>query len=211
VNISKGDQFQPSFLKFSPNNRIPAIIDKAPLDGGEPIGLFESGAILQYLSAKVGKFGGSTPREQAEINQWLMWQMGGVGPMLGQFGHFAKYAPVKIEYGIERYEKESKRLLGVLETHLKSTNRDFVAGQYSIADMALYPWLVQAGALAIDIPTLFPTVQAWIDRIKARPAVERVYANKDVDYPSSSAPISDEARKILFGQSHDNKPAPTAK
>jgi GST-like protein len=208
VAIDKGQQFEPSFLKFSPNNRIPAILDKAPADGGEPIGVFESGAILQYLSAKTGKFGGSTPREQAEVNQWLMWQMGGVGPMFGQYGHFTKYAPVKIEYGIERYEKESKRLLGVLEKHLASTKREFVAGFYSIADMALYTWILSI-SLSIPVATLFPTVQQWVERIKARDAVAKVYASKDQDYPGSSAPVSDEAKKILFGQSHDNLHKPT--
>jgi GST-like protein len=202
VNIGKGEQFDPSFLQFSPNNRIPAIRDVAPADGGEPIGVFESGAILQYLSAKYGKFGGSTPREIADVNQWLFWQMGGVGPMFGQYGHFAKYATEKIPYAIDRYAKEAKRLIGVLDTHLARSQRQFVAGAFSIADMALYPWIAASASFGIDLAE-FPAVHAWVERIRARPSVQKVESTKETIYPGySTVPLSDEQKKILFGQTH---------
>ena len=140
VNISKGDQFKPEFLAISPNNRIPAIVDHAPKDGGRPISVFESGAILLYLAEKTGKFLNNESRRKVEVMQWLFWQMGGLGPMAGQNHHFSQYAPKKIPYAIDRYVKETNRLYGVLNNRL--TDRAFLAGEYSIADMASYPWIV---------------------------------------------------------------------
>jgi len=141
VNIGKGEQFTAEFLAIAPNNRIPAIVDSAPADGGAPISLFESGAILQYLAEKTGKFLPLDARGRAEVSQWLFWQMGGLGPMAGQNHHFANYAPEKIPYAIDRYVRETARLYGVLDKRL--ADRPFVAGEhYSIADMASYPWIV---------------------------------------------------------------------
>jgi GSH-dependent disulfide-bond oxidoreductase len=140
VNISKGDQFKPEFLAISPNNRIPAIVDHNPKDGGKPISVFESGAILLYLAEKTGMFLPNDSRRKIEVIQWLFWQMGGLGPMAGQNHHFSQYAPEKLPYAIDRYVKETNRLYGVLNKRLE--DRAFVAGEYSIADMAAYPWIV---------------------------------------------------------------------
>ena len=169
INISKGEQFEPAFLKISPNNRIPAIVDQAPANGGEPIPVFESGAILQDLAEKEGRFLPTEPKARAEVLQWLNWQMGGIGPMLGQYFHFSRYAPEKIQYGIDRYRNEAERLYGVLDGRLE--DRDFVAGDYSIADMAIYPWIRNTIS---EFPG-FENVQRWYDRIAARPAVRRAY------------------------------------
>jgi GST-like protein len=139
INISKGDQFQPDFLKISPNNRIPAIIDTAPADGGDPVSLFESGAILLYLADKTGQFIPNTLRGRLDVLQWLFWQMGGLGPMAGQNHHFATYALETIPYAIDRYVRETSRLYGVLNKRL--ADREYIAGDYSIADMACYPWI----------------------------------------------------------------------
>ncbi|HWK34938.1 glutathione binding-like protein [Sphingomonas sp.] len=205
VNIGAGDQFNPEFLKFSPNNRMPAIIDTAPADGGDPVSVFESGAILIYLALKEGKFYGDTTRERTDILQWLMWQMGGLGPMAGQNGHFNVYAPEKVPYAIDRYTKETNRLYGVLDRRLEG--RDFVAGSgYSIADMAIYPWIVPHQAHKQDLND-FPYVQRWFEGIKARPATIRAYA-KGGEVQSYAKPMSDEERKVLFGQTAGNgKPA----
>jgi len=140
VNISKGDQFKPEFLAISPNNRIPAIVDHTPKDGGKPISVFESGAILLYLAEKTGMFLPNDSRRKVEVTQWLFWQMGGLGPMAGQNHHFGHYAPEKLPYAIDRYVKETNRLYGVLNKRLE--HHAFVAGEYSIADMAAYPWIV---------------------------------------------------------------------
>jgi GST-like protein len=196
VNIGIGDQFKPEFLKFSPNNRMPAIIDRAPADGGEPISVFESGAILVYLALKAGKFYGETPRERSEILQWLMWQVGGLGPMAGQNGHFAVYAPEKIEYAINRYVNETNRLYGVLDRRLEG--RDFIAGDYSIADMACYPWIVPHEAHGQDLND-FPNLKRWFESIAARPATIRAY-EKGGEVRSYAAPMTDEQRSVLFGQ-----------
>ena len=169
INISKGEQFEPAFLKISPNNRIPAIVDQAPLGIGDPLSVFESGAILQYLAEKKGRFLPSETKARAEVLQWLNWQMGGVGPMFGQYFHFSRYAPENIQYGIDRYRKEAERLYGVLDQRLE--DRDFVAGDYSIADMAIYPWIRNT----ISEFSGFENVQRWIDLIAARPAVRRAY------------------------------------
>ena len=195
VNIAKGEQFQPEFLKISPNNRMPAIVDHAPSDGGEPISIFESGAILQYLAEKTGKFLPTHLRQRVETMQWLFWQMGGLGPMLGQNHHFRNYAPEKIPYAIERYVKETERLYGVLDDRL--AEREFIAGNYSIADMAAYPWIVPYEQQQQNIDD-FPHVKRWFETIKARSAVQRAYAKGEA--LSTSPTITEESRAILFGQ-----------
>lgn len=196
INIGQGDQFKPEFLRIAPNNRIPAIVDQAPQDGGEPISLFESGAILQYLAEKTGQFLSTDLRVRTETLQWLYWQMGGLGPMAGQNHHFNVYAPVKIEYAIDRYVRETGRLYGVLNKHLEQ--RDFMAGDYSIADMASYPWIVSHQRQSQNLDD-FPHLKRWFERISARPATERAYALVEQINPGS--PVHDDkARQILFGQ-----------
>ncbi len=171
VNIAKGEQFNPDFLKISPNNRIPAIIDHGA-EGG-PLSLFESGAILYYLAQKTGQFFGVTSAEKATVMQWLMWQIGGVGPMFGQANHFHHYAPEKVPYAMERYLNETKRLLGVLDKQLGM--QDYVAGFYSIADMALYPWIKNSEKLSIQLSD-YPSVASWCGHIDTRPAIQRAWA-----------------------------------
>lgn len=195
INIGKGDQFDPAFLKIAPNNRMPAIVDHAPADGGEPVSIFESGAILLYLAEKTGKFIPADLRGRVEVLQWLFWQMGGLGPMLGQNHHFNQYAPEKIPYAMERYTKETARLYGVLDKQL--AGRDFVAGEYSIADMAMYPWIVPHEKQGVRIGD-FPNVKAWFARIAARPAVARAYAKGEALNPVTT--MTEDAKKILFGQ-----------
>ena len=173
VNIGTGEQFQPDFLKIAPNNRMPAIVDHAPEDGREPVSVFESGAILLYLAEKTGRFGGESVRARAEVNQWLMWQMGGFGPMLGQNHHFSQFAAEKIPYAIERYVNETKRLYGVLNTQL--TGKKYVAGEYSIADMAILPWILSYAWQQIQIDD-YPYVKDYMQRLTARPAVQRALA-----------------------------------
>jgi GST-like protein len=195
VNISKGEQFKPEFLRISPNNRIPAIVDDAPAGGGRPVSVFESGAILQYLAEKTGKFLPKDLHGRVEVMQWLFWQMGGLGPMAGQNHHFGQYAPDKIRYAIERYVNETNRLYGVLDKRL--ADREFVAGDYSIADMASYPWIVpyeRQGQRLDD----FPNLKRWLETIRARPAVMRAYelAKKINVQPT----VSEESKSVLFGQ-----------
>jgi GST-like protein len=196
VNISAGEQFRPEFLRISPNNRMPAIVDDAPADGGAPISVFESGAILVYLAEKTGKFMPHDLRRRTDVLQWLFWQMGGLGPMAGQNHHFSHYAPEKIPYAIERYVKETNRLYGALDRRL--ADRPFVAGDYSIADMAAYPWVVpyeRQGQRLED----FPNLKRWFDAIHERPAVKRAYAlAKDIN---TQPTVSEESKKVLFGQS----------
>lgn len=196
INIGQGDQFKPEFLRIAPNNRIPAIVDQAPQDGGEPISLFESGAILQYLAEKTGQFLSADLRVRTETLQWLYWQMGGLGPMAGQNHHFNVYAPVKIEYAIDRYVRETGRLYGVLNKHLEQ--RDFIAGDYSIADMASYPWIVSHQRQSQNLDD-FPHLKRWFQRIGERPATRRAYALVEQINPGSPA-HDDKARQILFGQ-----------
>jgi GST-like protein len=193
VDIGKGDQFKPEFLKISPNNRIPAIVDTAPKDGGAPVSLFESGAILLYLAEKTGKFIPSDIRGRAEVLQWLFWQMAGLGPMAGQNGHFNTYAAEKIPYAIDRYVKETNRLYGVMNKRL--ADREFLAGPYSIADMACYPWIVPYERHGQNLDD-FPHLKRWFETIKARPATARAYAHA----PATAKPMTDEERKVLFGQ-----------
>jgi GST-like protein len=196
VNIGKGEQFAPDFLKIAPNNRMPAIVDDEPADGGEPIGIFESGAILLYLGEKTGRFLGPDLRTRVEQTQWLMWQMGGLGPMLGQNHHFNRYAPEKIPYAIDRYVKETSRLYGVLDRRLEG--RAFIAGDYSIADMAAYPWIVPYEAQGQKLSD-FPNVQRWFEAIRTRPATERAYALGE-QVNASGGEMTEEARRHLFGQ-----------
>ena len=198
VDIGKGDQFKPDFLKIAPNNRMPAIIDHKPADGGEPISIFESGAILWYLADKTGKFVPKESRGKVAVSEWLFWQMAGLGPMTGQYGHFATYAPDKIPYAIDRYTRERQRLLGVLDKQLKG--RAFITGDdYTIADMACYPWIDPYTKAPLDL-TDFPEVVRWCADIEARPATRRAYAQGD--FNKQPAEMSAETRKILFGQSH---------
>lgn len=198
VNISRGEQFKPDFLRISPNNRMPAIVDHAPADRGEPLAVFESGAILLYLADKIGRFIPADLRGRNMALQWLFWQMGGLGPMAGQNHHFVQYAPEKIPYAMDRYVKETARLYAVLDKHL-SDGREFIAGaEYSIADMACYPWVVLYEWQSQKIEHT-PHVAAWFERIKHRAATERAYARAA---EVSTAPVVDEeSRKVLFGQS----------
>ncbi|WP_424931155.1 glutathione S-transferase N-terminal domain-containing protein [Amaricoccus macauensis] len=199
VNIGAGDQFKPEFLKISPNNRMPAIIDPDGPDG-EPVSVFESGAILQYLARKTGKFYGASERDRIEIEQWLMWQMGGLGPMAGQAHHFLKYAPSMdpphdLPYAKNRYRNEVGRLYGVLDKRL--ADRDFVAGDYSIADMAIWPWAMGWEGQQQKIED-FPNMAAWLERVGARPAVK---TGAEVGADARSNLQDDrEAQKLLFSQ-----------
>jgi GST-like protein len=198
VHIGRGEQFKPDFLKISPNNRMPAIVDRAPADGGAAISVFESGAILLYLAEKTGQFIPEDIRDRVEVLQWLFWQMGGLGPMAGQNHHFVKYAPEKIPYAMERYIKETSRLYAVLDRRL--ADREFVAGDYSIADMAAYPWIVPHERQQQNLDD-FPSLKRWFEAIRARPAVVRAY---EKGAAISAKPVVDEeARKFLFGQTAD--------
>lgn len=200
INISKGEQFQPEFLKIAPNNRIPAIVDQAPADGGEPIALFESGAILLYLAEKIGKFLPQDVRGRADTLQWLFWQMGGLGPMAGQNHHFGTFAQERIPYAIDRYVKETNRLYGVLNKRL--ADREFITGEYSIADMAAYPWIVPYERQSQDLND-FPHLKRWFEAIGARPATQRAYEKAKA---INTAPTvkTDESRRILYGQTAQN-------
>lgn len=194
VDIRAGDQFRPGFLAIAPNNRIPAIVDHAPTGGGEPISLFESGAILLYLAEKTGRFIPADLRGRVETLQWLFWQMGGLGPMAGQNGHFNVYAPEKIPYAIERYVRETARLYGVLDKRL--ADREFVAGgDYTIADMAIYPWIVPHEAHKQDLDAT-PHLKRWFLQVGQRPATQRAYEGAAASY---SKPLTDAERAMLFG------------
>lgn len=196
VNIGQGDQFTPSFLKIAPNNRIPAIVDHEPLDGGEPLSVFESGAILLYLADKTHQFIPQDLRGRNEALQWLFWQMGGLGPMAGQNHHFVQYAPEPIAYARTRYIKETARLYGVLNKHL-ADYRSYIAGDYSIADMACYPWIVSHQRQQQDLGD-FPHLARWFERVGERDATKRAYALAD---QINTAPVVDEeTRKLLFDQ-----------
>ena len=198
VNIGKGEQFEPAFLKISPNNRMPAIVDTAPADGGEPISVFESGAILQYLAEKTGRFLPADVRGRTTVMEWLFWQVGGLGPMLGQNHHFNRYAPEKIPYAIDRYERETRRLYGVLDKRLDG--REFLAGKdYSIADMAAYPWTVSHEDQGIKLDE-FPRVKRWFSHIHDREATKRAYAIGDTIKGKLDARTDEEARRNLFGR-----------
>jgi GSH-dependent disulfide-bond oxidoreductase len=195
VNIGKGDQFKPDFLAIAPNNRMPAIVDHEPQGGGAPISVFESGAILLYLAEKTGKFIPADVRGRIEVLEWLFWQMGGLGPMAGQNHHFSAYAPEKLPYAIDRYVNETNRLYGVLNKRL--ADRTFAAGEYSIADMAAYPWIVPHERQSQKLED-FPNLKRWFEAIKARPATVRAY-ERGKEF-NTQPPTSEEARKVLFGQ-----------
>lgn len=196
VNISKGEQFEPDFLQVSPNNKMPAIVDNNPDEPGLPISLFESGAILLYLAEKSGYFLPNDARGRNEVLQWLFWQVGGLGPMLGQNLHFGQYAPEKIPYAIDRYVNESARLFHVIDTQLM--NREFIAGDYSIADMASFPWVFKHPYLQLQLD-LFPNLARWFQTIEQRPAVVRAY---EIGAGINTTPIvTEESKKILLGQS----------
>jgi GST-like protein len=196
VRIGAGEQFKPDFLKIAPNNRIPAIIDQAPADGGAPISIFESGAILLYLAEKERKFLPADLRGRTETIQWLFWQMGGLGPMAGQNHHFSQYAPEKLPYAISRYVNETNRLYGVLDNRL--ADRAFVAGDsYTIADMASYPWIVPYERQGQKLED-FPNLKRWFETIRDRPATVRAYDRaKEINTQTT---VNEESAKILFGQ-----------
>jgi GSH-dependent disulfide-bond oxidoreductase len=196
INIATGDQFKPEFLKISPNNRIPAIVDREPADGGESISIFESGAILEYLADKTGKLIPKNIRGRAEVLQWLFWQMGGLGPMAGQNHHFSQYAPEKIPYAINRYVNETARLYAVLDKRL--SDREFIAVDYSIADIASYPWIVPYERQNQKLED-FPNLQRWFEAIKARPATIRAYEKAEAFKSQQISP--EQARDVLFSQS----------
>jgi GST-like protein len=196
VNIGRGEQFKPEFLAIAPNNRMPAIVDRDPADGAGPLSVFESGAILTYLAEKSGRFLPRDVRGRYDVLQWLFWQMGGLGPMAGQNHHFSHYAQEKLPYAIDRYVNETARLYAVLDNRL--ADRDFIAREYSIADMACYPWVVPYERQRQKLEE-FPNLRRWFEAIRARPAVVRAYEKgKQVN---TQPTVDDEARKFLFGQS----------
>jgi len=199
IDIGAGAQFEPAFLKISPNNRIPAIVDNDG-QGGKPISVFESGAILIYLAEKTGKLMPKDPRGRYAVLEWLMFQMGGIGPMFGQANHFRAYAPEKIPYAIDRYTNEAKRLYGVLDRRL--ADHDYVAGDYSIADIAIFPWMRYGDRRGVNVDE-FPNVKRWFEAINARPAVQR--GVEVLNAESRSGPMSDKEREVLFGATQYKK------
>lgn len=196
VNLGKGEQLAPAFRAIAPNGRIPAIVDLEPADGAAPLPVFESGAILWYLAEKTGRFVPAGVRQRMVALQWLFWQMGGLGPMAGQNGHFRVYAPQRVPYAIERYTRETHRLYGVLDGRL--ARHEFIAGEYSVADMACYPWIVPHAAHGQDLDE-FPHLRRWYEAIRVRPATLRAYAGVEDVYAPAVRPLSDEARNVLFG------------
>jgi len=199
VNIGKGEQFDPAFLKISPNNRIPAIVDQAPADGGAPVSMFESGAILLYLADKISRFIPADWRARLDCIQWVFWQMGNLGPMAGQNHHFGLYAPEKLPYAVDRYVRETGRLYAVLNKRL--SDREFIAGEYTIADIASYPWVLpERQQQNLDE---FPHLKRWKEAIKARPAVVRAYARAKEINPGAGGIRTEAEKKILFGQTKD--------
>ncbi len=196
VNISKGEQFEPEFLKISPNNKMPAIVDHAPQGGGDPLAIFESGAILEYLADKSGQLLATDIRRRYETLQWLYWQMAGLGPMLGQNLHFGQYAPEPIDYAINRYNGETRRLFKVLDNRL--ADRPYIAGaEYSIADIASYPWVFKRPYLNVEFDE-FPNLKRWFDQVGSRPATERAYA---IGAEINTTPtMTEEAKEVLLGQ-----------
>ncbi len=196
VNISQGDQFKPDFLKISPNNKIPALVDYDPIGGNGPLTLFESGAILLYLAEKTGKFIPDHPQGRANVLQWLFWQMGGLGPMLGQNLHFAHYAPEKLAYATGRYVNETERLFKVLDNQL--ADREYIAGGYSIADMASYPWIVKYPDLRQDLKE-FPNLKRWYERVESRPGTVKAYQKGA--HINTTPTVTEASKKFLLGQS----------
>lgn len=196
VNIGKGEQFKPEFLAISPNNRMPAIVDHDPPGGGKPVSVFESGAILLYLADKTGKFLPKDLRGRMQVTEWLMWQMGGLGPMCGQNHHFSQYAPDKIPYAIDRYVKETNRLYGVLNKQLEG--KAYICGELSIADFAAWPWIVPYERQSQNLDD-FPNVKRWFFAMKERPAIAKGYA-VGRELREQQPLMTDEAKKVLFGQ-----------
>ncbi len=195
VNISKGEQFDPEFLKISPNNKMPAIVDRSPKGLAGPIPIFESGAILLYLAEKTGRLLPKDAPGRVEVLQWLFWQMGGLGPMLGQNLHFGQYAPEKIPYAIDRYVDETSRLFKVLDKRL--ADREFIADKYSIADIASYPWVFKHPYLQLELED-FPNLKRWFETVEQRPAVARAY---EIGASINTTPtVTEESRKFLLGQ-----------
>jgi len=194
VNIGRGEQFEPEFLAISPNNRMPAIVDHEPEGGSEPVSVFESGAILLYLADKSGLFLPRDLRGRVEVTEWLMWQMGGLGPMLGQNHHFRIYASESHQYAVDRYTKETNRLYGVLDKRLEG--REYICGDYSIADMACWPWIVPHERQGQSLND-FPHVNRWYEKMKMRPGVRRGF---DVLKEVRGAKMDDRAKSLLFGQ-----------
>ncbi|MGE4242015.1 glutathione S-transferase N-terminal domain-containing protein [Ramlibacter sp.] len=205
VVLGNGDQHKPEFLEISPNGRIPAIVDRAPADGGAPVSIFESGAILLYLAEKSGRFLPSDLRGRYDVTQWLMWQMGGLGPMLGQHGHFKLYAPEKVPYAVTRYEREARRLYGVLDTALEKTGR-FIAGDYGIADMACFPWIMTHKKQGLTLDD-FPNVKRWFAEVRARPQVQRGLAL----LKEARKPLDEDGRRVMFGLTRDGQFTPEVK
>jgi len=195
VNIGRGEQFEESFLKIAPNNRMPAIVDQNPSSGGSAISVFESGAILLYLAEKVQSYIPSDLRKRVQTLEWLFWQMGGLGPMLGQNHHFVSYAPEKLPYAINRYVNETARLYAVLDKQLQG--REFIVGEYSIADMACYPWIVLYERQQQDLNN-FPNLKRWFHRIRERDAVVRAYEKGKAI--NTKPTVDEESKKFLFGQ-----------
>jgi GST-like protein len=194
VNIGRGEQFEPEFLAISPNNRMPAIVDHDPEDGEAPVAIFESGAILLYLAEKTGRFMPGDLRGRYRVTQWVMWQMGGLGPMAGQNHHFSNYAPEKLDYAVRRYQDETNRLYGVLDTQLRGA--DYICGEISIADMACWPWIVPHERQGQNLDE-FPDLKAWFHRMNERPAVARGF---QVGQELRSGEMDEKAKRILFGQ-----------
>ncbi len=196
VNIGRGEQHRPEFLAISPNGRIPAIVDHDPPGGGAPLAIFETGAILVHLAEKTGRFLPRDPRGRADVLAWLFWQVGGLGPMLGQHGHFALYAAERIPYAVERYRNETLRLYGVLDRRL--ADREHLCGAYSIADMACWPWVVTYKAQGIPLSEQFPNVRRWFDALKQRPALRRGYdVGRELRQVVATGP-DEEARRVMF-------------
>jgi GST-like protein len=201
VNIGRGEQFAPDFLALRPNNRIPAIVDNDPADSGPPVSIFESGAILLYLAEKTGQFLPTDLRGRTATQEWLMWQMGGLGPMLGQNGHFRLYAPEPIPYAIDRYSREAERLYGVLDRRLAATGAHVAGEAFTVADMAIFPWVVTHKAQGLSLDD-YPAVKTWFARVRARPGVQ---AGMSVGRATRPAEMDAETRRNLFGQ---GQPAP---
>lgn len=198
VDIGRGDQFAPEFLAIAPNNKVPAIVDHDPVGGGAPISVFESGAILVYLADRIGRFIPQDARGRVACLEWLFWQMGGLGPMTGQYGHFHVYAPAQIPYAMERYRREAERLLGVLDQRLQG--RAFITGDdYTIADMACYPWVNAYSKAPLDLQP-FAALRRWHTAISGRPATARAFALDAEVNPRKGTALSDAEKQILFGQ-----------
>ena len=199
VSLGKGEQHRAEFLAISPNNKIPAIVDHEPVGGGAPLPMFESGAIMLYLAEKSGRLLPTDARGRAEVLQWLFWQVGGLGPMAGQSGHFNVHAPVAVPYAIDRYTRETRRLYGVLDRRLRG--RDYIAGELSIADIACYPWIVSHEGHGQRLDD-FPDLARWFAAIGARPATLRVYEGVEDTYARRTRTMDEEERRVLFGPAH---------